>query len=62
MTSRSRFLLVLAMSFIRTNPTAEALIDVGAAGDIPIVINGGPGAVKHPHLLHVLIPWSQNFW
>lgn len=32
------------MSFIRTSPTAEALIDVGVVGDIPIVINVGPGA------------------
>jgi len=27
-----------------TSPTAEALIDVGVVGDIPIVINVGPGA------------------
>lgn len=32
------------MSFIRTSPTAEALIDVGVVGDFPIVINVGPGA------------------
>lgn len=37
-----------------TRTTAEALIDVGAAGDIPIVINVGPGAAPQTAVTSVV--------